>query len=222
MFGRGDGTDAGSGRDTSRLLAGGALTQPQVSWAAQGGELNCQLSDIRQFISHFHLQASDAEDVLQEVARRVWQGSGGFAGDSTRKTYLLGVAKNVLRERRRDEARAAKVDAYSYLLLRPQATIAEDDSGLVESDLTAVRRAVSILPLKLRVAVELFYFRRLPCARAAATAGCSPAAFRRRLARARQCLQTLLTAVTHPRPSSRRSCCTGRGSGPALGARKKN
>jgi RNA polymerase sigma-70 factor (ECF subfamily) len=151
------------------------------------------LPDLRRFISHFHLPAPDAEDVLQEVATRAWQASARFAGRSAPKTYLLGVAKNVLRERRRDKARAAAIDDHAYLLVRPQVVEPDDDAGTGEADPAALRPAVSLLPSKLRVAVELFYFRGMPIAQAAAIAGCSPSAFRVRLARARQCLQTLLS-----------------------------
>jgi RNA polymerase sigma-70 factor (ECF subfamily) len=153
------------------------------------------LPDLERFISHFHLPAPDAEDVLQEVARRAWQAPDRFAGDSTPRTYLLAVAKNVIRERRREAARAAAIDGHTYLLVRPQliATAEEDDAASAEANTVELRRGVSMLPPKLRVAVELFYFRRLHAAQAAAIAGCSPAALRARLTRARQCLHTLLS-----------------------------
>jgi DNA-directed RNA polymerase specialized sigma24 family protein len=103
------------------------------------------------------------------------------------------VAKNVIRERRREAARAAGIDQHAYLFVRPQVVAFEDDASPDEADAVALRRSVSLLPMKLCISVELFYFQGMPVGEAAVVAGCSPVAFRRRLVRARKCLQSLLS-----------------------------
>ena len=77
---------------------------------------------------------------------------------------------------------------------REAATDNGDVIPAAETDVEALRRALPRLPVKFHEALELFYFQAMPTAQAAAAAGCTPVAFRRRLTRARKTLHTLLTS----------------------------
>jgi RNA polymerase sigma factor (sigma-70 family) len=106
------------------------------------------------------------------------------------------MAKNILRERRRDAARTAGIDRHAQCLVRSHAAVTADAAApgtAAEADVEALRRALPRLPTKFRVALELYYLQEMPTAQAAAAAGCTPVAFRRRLTRARRSLRTLLT-----------------------------
>jgi RNA polymerase sigma-70 factor (ECF subfamily) len=123
------------------------------------------------------------EDLVQEVFTRLWQNRKQFRGRSTVKSYICGIARNVLSNHKK------------RLLLRNR--LGHD--GLFDAYANefedALERAVSRLTSKQRQAVRLCYFETLSSQGAMAKrAGCSIEAFRGRLRQAHQHLRRLLSS----------------------------
>jgi RNA polymerase sigma-70 factor (ECF subfamily) len=57
------------------------------------------------FLVAVHRSESDAGDVFSELTEALWRGLPGFAWESSLRTWLYAVARNVSRTRRRDAAR---------------------------------------------------------------------------------------------------------------------
>ena len=53
---------------------------------------------VMDYLASLDGNPSSLEDYVQIVFLRIWQNRGKFRGDSTFKTYLFGVARNVLSE----------------------------------------------------------------------------------------------------------------------------
>jgi RNA polymerase sigma-70 factor (ECF subfamily) len=127
------------------------------------------------------------DDLASEVFIRVWQSRQLFRGASTFKTYLFGVAKNVLSEHRKrsikevichkqlSEGYRSGSGALSDLISR------DDREDLAE----AIKQAISKLSTHQRQAVRLFHIEEMTLKEATEHANCSVHAFEGRLRRAR-------------------------------------
>jgi RNA polymerase sigma-70 factor (ECF subfamily) len=136
-----------------------------------------------------------AEDISQQVFTRICEGRCRYSSNGSVKSYLCGVARNILRE----QLRTAKIRTYS---LSPELT----GTGLsqystqqipIETLESAERRqalkaAISKLPSKSRQAVELVYIRGIPASKAAISIGCDFKIFRKRLSHGLNVLQKSL------------------------------
>lgn len=142
------------------------------------------------------LQSS--EDMTQEVFARAWQGARRFRGDSSVKTYLIAIAKNVLREHNEALRKRANTPALQPALDFPNdpaksdcPCTCEDCPGLTGQEAIScqedLRRicvtAIESVPPKAREAIALAIMHQLNSAEAAARAGCSTKTFRERLYR---------------------------------------
>lgn len=131
-----------------------------------------------------------SEDLTQEVFLRVWAYRRRFGGRSGVKTYLMGIAKNVRREWERRWSRWPT--SYNVAAMENAAS-GRGSSGQVDASvLEALERAKSMLTQHQREAVELVYRCEVKPSEAAAMAGCSYKAMRRRLEEARKRLRELL------------------------------
>jgi RNA polymerase sigma-70 factor (ECF subfamily) len=57
------------------------------------------------FLVAVHRSESDASDVFSDLTEALWRGLPGFAWESSLRTWLYAIARNVSRTRRRDAAR---------------------------------------------------------------------------------------------------------------------
>jgi RNA polymerase sigma-70 factor, ECF subfamily len=125
------------------------------------------------------------EDALAETFLVAWRRLDAVPDDGL--PWLLGVARRVLANQRRGEARrAALVDRLASVL--PRAQVAEpagDPFGPLAD-------ALASLPAAEREALLLVAWEELEPRRAARVVGCSPTAFRARLYRARRRLAASL------------------------------
>lgn len=135
------------------------------------------------------------EDLAQEVFLRTWQAASRFEGNSSAKTYIFAIARNVfLKERfQRQRLRIVHVGemdnlAGTYVSDEPVALRQDDPDDLPH----AVRQEMAKLPQMQRQAVELDQICELPRAKAVELARCNPAQFTERLYRARKRLKRLL------------------------------
>lgn len=129
------------------------------------------------------------EDLAQEVFTRIWQNRKLFRADSSTKTYIFGIAKNVLAERRRQVQHQIAAHNHSKSVSNPSKFEAVLDRRELAD---TIKLAKSMLSDKQREAMELVLLSGTSITEAAKFAGCSDSAFRRRLCDAKKRLQGLL------------------------------
>jgi RNA polymerase sigma factor (sigma-70 family) len=128
------------------------------------------------------VEADDVQDVVSEVFLAAWRRLDDLPEDAL--PWLFAAARNVVANRRRSRARRRALDDK----LAHAGSSPEDGPAVLEVDarlLAAIRR----LPESEREAFMLVAWDGLDHARAARAAGCTPAAFRVRLHRARRRLR---------------------------------
>lgn len=131
----------------------------------------------------------NVEDLAQEVFVRLWQYRGRFAGRSCVKTYLMGIAQNVLRESWRRTGRWPKsLDAGAM----EEMAAAEAEERVDDELRRRMEVAKAHLSRNQLQAVELVYRCRMKPVEAADLVGCSYKAMRRRLEEAMRRLRGLL------------------------------
>lgn len=142
---------------------------------------------------------ADADDLVQEAFVRAWRSIGGFRSDSTFRTWIFGIAINVVRSHRVKQARSrllfwspARQDPAADPLDRASA-----DEG-VEASLVlrqAIDRALAALPEELRAAVVLRDVQGLEYREIADVLGVPIGTVESRIFRARQRLRSLLETL---------------------------
>jgi RNA polymerase sigma-70 factor, ECF subfamily len=140
---------------------------------------------------------SCAEDVLAETFLVAWRRADSVPDDAL--PWLLGVARRALANQRRgDLRRRALTSRLKARSAQPQ----WESPAVLDCDLAD---ALAALPERQREALLLSAWEGLDARRGAAAAGCSPAAFRVRLHRARSQVAAKLATSTlspsFPRPS---------------------
>lgn len=142
-----------------------------------------------------YLSRSDLPNLVQEVFARLWQHRGRFRGDSSAKTYILGIARNVLQEDRRARRRRAAVP-FDSVEHEVESGSAQAGKGIERQEMAeAIERAKARLSPEQREAFELVHVLGLPVSEATRMAKCRPNQFRNRLYRARKVLRELLKDI---------------------------
>jgi RNA polymerase sigma-70 factor (ECF subfamily) len=146
-------------------------------------------SPVFQFAWRFTGSATAAEDVTQECFLALVRGAA-FDGDrGTLRTYLFGIARNLVHRRLRISSREAE---------EPVEAVAPVD---VLSDLLAAERselvahAIARLPLFQREAIVLFTYQEMSLEEIAEITGADVGAVKSRLRRARESLCSALAPV---------------------------
>ena len=131
---------------------------------------------------------SDAEDVAQEAALRLWRNAGRLEiGEAGVGGWLYRVTKNLALDRIRGR-RKEDVDALERLTVPPA-----QELGLVEQDLGArVDQALRTLPERQRMALVLCHFEEMSMAEAGGVMAISSEAVESLLARGRRALREAL------------------------------
>ena len=129
------------------------------------------------------------EDLAQEVFVRIWQNRKLFRADSSAKTYIFAIAKNVLHEHHRRIQHQIAVDNYSGPTSCPSKSETVLDCHEIAD---AIKLAKSGLSHKQRQALELVVLSSMSVTDAARLAGCSDSVFRHRLYDAKKRLLVLL------------------------------
>lgn len=125
---------------------------------------------------------SSVEDLAQEVFLRLWKSRDRFRAASSFKTYLFGIAINVLREAVVAHIRERRL-TISTSANHHKKDPSETKDALEDRQLLVLKRVAS-LSAKARQAIELAVLQGFSIREAANRAGCSEYAFRKRLARA--------------------------------------
>jgi RNA polymerase sigma-70 factor (ECF subfamily) len=143
------------------------------------------LPQVRGFLVRAGCERRDLEDLTQETFLRAWNARGEFLGESQFRTWLLGIARNTIRESWRKKKLAVHP-------LEGETPGGPDRQAADPEELNAIRRAVEQLPKKQRMAISLVYLNGLTQSDAATQSKCADAAFRRRLSTGRTRLRRLL------------------------------
>ena len=130
------------------------------------------------------------DDLCQEVFVRAWQARDRYQPRSLMKTYLFGIAKNVLREHRRHESRCRIIP------LRPSPSTVPQPIEILDNQQRQkdLENAVSQLPPKQREALEIAQSNTLSLSKAAEAVGLCSTALNQRLSTAKAYLAKLLKA----------------------------
>lgn len=143
---------------------------------------------VRAYVARRSGTAGVVDDVLSETFLVTWRRIDSVPTDGL--PWLLGVARRVLANQRRGEARrGALVQLLASML--PRGLVAEPDSEVFGE----LSDALAALSPREREALLLVAWEGLDPQRAARVVGCAPAAFRARLYRARRQLAAQLQAT---------------------------
>ena len=130
--------------------------------------------------------AADVDDLVQETLLHAWRGRDQFRGDSSIDTWILAIARNRIRMRRRAERARGAFEAALRAIDRDE--IPDDVIRSAEA-VGAVRRALDALEPELREVLLRRYFRGLSVREVAASLGDTEKAVESRLHRAREALR---------------------------------
>jgi len=129
----------------------------------------------------------DAKDATQEAALRFLKALPSFRGQSKLQTFAMGIALNVVREKRRE--RDAQTDAAA---LRLSEARTEHESSKEEAEL--LRQSVDQLPDRQREAVILRFFEQMSVEETAAAMKCAEGTVK---ASVHQALKALKGKLSH-------------------------
>ena len=143
----------------------------------------------------------EAEDLAQEAFVRAWKSLAQFRGDSTFRTWLHGIAMNVVRTQRSRAWRVRQLFAGAAGERAARIEPASQDDG-IENPLAmrdAIDRALGQLPADLREAVVLRDLQGLEYRDIADVLGIAVGTVESRIFRARRRLRPLLESVRDQR-----------------------
>jgi RNA polymerase sigma-70 factor (ECF subfamily) len=147
-------------------------------------------------LRRFGLDASDADEVAQEVFLRAWRGLARFEERAQLSTWLYRIAFNEAQRRlsRREPARLeSPLEREETISAIPAPAHLGPEARALDHEFEAiVGRALAELPGDWRVAVVLRDIEGLSTEQAAAVLGVRQAAFKSRLHRGRMLLRALL------------------------------
>lgn len=144
---------------------------------------------VRRFIARLGgSDARDLDDLVQTTFLETFRAARKFRGSSSVKSWIFGIAVNVVRQHARGERR--RKDAMQRLVSVPPATVrSADESTLGRQQLEQLARALKELPHEQRVAFVMCDLEEIPGIEAAKTLGVRAGTLWRRLHEARVALR---------------------------------
>jgi RNA polymerase sigma-70 factor, ECF subfamily len=160
--------------------------------AALGALFDRFSADVFRFVARIAGSfAADLDDLLQATFLEVYRSSARFDRRSSVKTWIFGIAVNIVRHHRRGEGRRnAALQRYASVGVEPDRGI---DAALDRTrQLERLSRALDDLAEPLRVAYVLCVIEELTAREAATALGASEGTVWRRVSEARAALRKLL------------------------------
>jgi RNA polymerase sigma-70 factor (ECF subfamily) len=133
--------------------------------------------------------AADVDDLVQETLLHAWRNRDQFRGDASLDSWILAIARNRIRMRRRADRTRGAVEAALKAIDREEIT--EELAGDADA-VGAVRRALDLLEAEQRDLLLRRYFHGLSVRHIAASLGETEKAIESRLHRAREALRERL------------------------------
>jgi RNA polymerase sigma-70 factor, ECF subfamily len=96
-----------------------------------------------------------AEEIVQDTMLAVWHGAGSFRGESSVRSWVIGIARRKTRDRLR--ARRLRVVDDTYLADQPSAGPGPESIALDRAELADVREAIQTLPSAHREVLGLVF-----------------------------------------------------------------
>jgi len=141
--------------------------------------------------------ASDVEDLAQTTFLELWRSSPRFRANGSARSWMLGIAANLVRHYVRGEVR--RRSAMAGLAERPERGAARpDDLAARRQLIDRLARGVDELPHDLRVAFVLCDLEEVPAVEAARALGVRQGTMWRRLHDARRRLRDILAGRSSP------------------------
>jgi RNA polymerase sigma-70 factor (ECF subfamily) len=131
------------------------------------------------------------EDLAQEVFARVWHRRNQYQPLAPVRSYLLGVAANILHESWAETRERNLIGSHDLEMLEDTRQPSPPSQAQLAEQLQAVKTLMMTLTDRQRQAVELVYLVGLPHTEAARRIGCSVRALQAHLCVARQRLRCL-------------------------------
>jgi len=134
---------------------------------------------------------ADADDLVQTTFVEVWRGAARYRGGSAVRTWLLGIAANLVRRHVRGEVRR-RAAMTSLAAAPPVLERAPDDAAIRRQLTRRLGEALAALPHDLRVAFVMCDLEEVPGVEAARALGLREGTLWRRLHDARKALRAAL------------------------------
>jgi len=182
--------------------------------AAQRGDraayellLTALLPPLRAFVRRRGVEASEVEDVVQEILLSIHRARHTWRADRPFDPWMWAIARNAstdaLRRQARERSRRVSAPGGFNEESTPARALAGNSSDpeerLAAAELTPrLAEALARLPASQRQAVELLYVEQLSVVEAAARAGVSPAALKVRAHRGSRALRSALRSQDEP------------------------
>lgn len=158
-------------------------------------------TDIYSFCTYLAGNVQEAEDLYQDTFLKAVEMGGRIDAEKNPKSYLLSVALRIWKNRKRRFAWRRRIADTWRLMWEKDATedeilqMSPEDQTLQNEKTELVRRAVAVLPQRLKAVVLLYYMEELTTAQIAAAMKIPQGTVKSRLHQARKILQNELEAV---------------------------
>lgn len=146
---------------------------------------------LGRFLSRLSRDPSELDDLVQQTFVEVWRSAARFRGGAQVRTWMFGIAVNLVRHRARSEGRrkAALADLASTA---PAPSRGPDDAAMRRQLVARMQAAVAALPDDLREVFVLCEIEEVPGVEAAKVLGLREGTVWRRLHDARKALRAAL------------------------------
>ncbi len=148
-------------------------------------------STVVSFVAHHHGHGQGCEDLAQEVFTRVWRRRAHYQPLGSVKSYLLGIAANILRESRAKGRGRVPLDIGNLEAVVDTSRASPPSQVESAEQIQTLRALMDKLSTKQKQALELVYLVGLDPDEAARQLGCSVRTLRVHLCKARQELRKL-------------------------------
>jgi RNA polymerase sigma-70 factor (ECF subfamily) len=163
--------------------------------AALGGLYDRFHRDVHRFIAHLaRRDQTIADDLMQLTFLEAYKSAPRFRGDSTVKTWLFGIAANLVRGHFRGEQRG-RAAMTSLATIEPTSPATPGEHAIAEQRRRWLAAAIDTLTPALREAYVLCAIEEVPGKDAAQVLGISEGSLWRRLTDARAALRAALEEV---------------------------
>jgi RNA polymerase sigma-70 factor (ECF subfamily) len=150
--------------------------------------------DVFRFVAHLIRRDSLVDDFVQNTFLEAYRSAPRFRGESALKTWLFGIAANLVRQHRRAEVRREKANV--ALASVPRATAPSPSEAItLEQQRQLLAAAIETLTPALREIYVLCVIEEMPGKEAAVVLGVREASVWRRLSDAREALRNAIRGL---------------------------